>query len=220
MLQGKEYAACCVLVSDNWWDVAELLRRTERRAEVVRSTRETDIRIALDLDGVGESNIDTGLKVFDHMLDQIPHHSGVSLEVSCKGDLEVDEHHTMEDVAIALGEAIRTALGSKRGIDRYGFVLPMDECQAMVLLDFGGRADFVWSVPFTRERVGDVPTEMFKHFFKSMCVAMQCNLHIEAKGENNHHLIEGVFKAFARALKMAIRRDVFSYELPSSKGVL
>ena len=220
MLQGKEYAACCVLVSDNWWDVAELLRRTERRAEVVRSTRETDIRIALDLDGVGESKIDTGLKFFDHMLDQIPHHSGVSLEISCKGDLEVDEHHTMEDVAIALGEAIRTALGSKRGIDRYGFVLPMDECQAMVLLDFGGRADFVWSVPFTRERVGDVPTEMFKHFFKSMCVAMQCNLHIEAKGENNHHLIEGVFKAFARALKMAIRRDVFSYELPSSKGVL
>lgn len=220
MLQGKEYAACCVLVSDNWWDVAELLRRTERRAEVVRSTRETDIRIALDLDGVGESKIDTGLKFFDHMLDQIPHHSGISLEVSCKGDLEVDEHHTMEDVAIALGEAIRTALGSKRGIDRYGFVLPMDECQAMVLLDFGGRADFVWSVPFTRERVGDVPTEMFKHFFKSLCVAMQCNLHIEAKGENNHHLIEGVFKAFARALKMAIRRDVFSYELPSSKGVL
>ena len=220
LLQGKEYAACCVLVSDNWWDVAELLRRTERRAEVVRSTRETDIRIALDLDGVGESKIDTGLKFFDHMLDQIPHHSGISLEVSCKGDLEVDEHHTMEDVAIALGEAIRTALGSKRGIDRYGFVLPMDECQAMVLLDFGGRADFVWSVPFTRERVGDVPTEMFKHFFKSMCVAMQCNLHIEAKGENNHHLIEGVFKAFARALKMAIRRDVFSYELPSSKGVL
>ena len=220
MLQGKEYAACCVLVSDNWWDVAELLRRTERRAEVVRSTRETDIRITLDLDGVGESKIDTGLKFFDHMLDQIPHHSGVSLEVSCKGDLEVDEHHTMEDVAIALGEAIRTALGSKRGIDRYGFVLPMDECQAMVLLDFGGRADFVWSVPFTRERVGDVPTEMFKHFFKSMCVAMQCNLHIEAKGENNHHLIEGVFKAFARALKMAIRRDVFSYELPSSKGML
>ena len=220
MLQGREYAACCVLVSDNWWDVAELLRRSERRAEVVRSTRETDIRIALDLDGVDESKIDTGLKFFDHMLDQIPHHSGISLEVSCKGDLEVDEHHTMEDVAIALGEAIRTALGSKRGIDRYGFVLPMDECQAMVLLDFGGRADFVWSVPFTRERVGDVPTEMFKHFFKSMCVAMQCNLHIEAKGENNHHLIEGVFKAFARALKMAIRRDVFSYELPSSKGVL
>jgi imidazoleglycerol-phosphate dehydratase/histidinol-phosphatase len=154
------------------------------------------------------------------MLNQIVHHSGMSLKVMCKGDLEVDEHHTIEDVAIALGEAILQALGSKRGIDRYGFVLPMDECRAMVLIDFGGRADFVWNVPFTRERVGDVPTEMFKHFFKSMCVAMRCNLHIEAQGENNHHLIEGVFKAFARALKMAVRRDVFSYQLPSSKGVL
>jgi imidazoleglycerol-phosphate dehydratase/histidinol-phosphatase len=144
----------------------------------------------------------------------------MSLNVMCKGDLEVDEHHTIEDVAIALGEAILQALGSKRGIDRYGFVLPMDECRPMVLIDFGGRADFVWNVSFTRERVGDVPTEMFKHFFKSMCVAMRCNLHIEAQGENNHHLIEGVFKAFARALKMAVRRDVFSYQLPSSKGVL
>jgi imidazoleglycerol-phosphate dehydratase/histidinol-phosphatase len=220
MLQGKEYAACCCLVTDRWWDVAEYLRRIERRAEVVRTTRETDIRVAIDLDGGGGSKIDTGLKFFDHMLDQIPHHAGVALHVECKGDLDVDEHHTMEDVAIALGEAVRTALGSKQGIGRYGFVLPMDECQATVLLDFGGRADFVWSVPFTREMVGDVPTEMFKHFFKSMCVAMQCNLHIEARGENNHHLIEGVFKAFARALKMAIKRDVFSYELPSSKGVL
>ena len=220
MLQGKEWSSCCELVTDDWWQVAEFLRRTERRAEVSRTTRETDICVNIDLDGKCESGVDTGLKFFDHMLDQIVHHSGISLKVVCKGDLEVDEHHTMEDVAIALGDALRTALGSKRGIDRYGFVLPMDECQAMVLLDFGGRADFVWSVPFTRERVGDVPTEMFKHFFKSMCVAMQCNLHIEARGENNHHLIEGVFKAFARALKMAIRRDVFSYELPSSKGVL
>lgn len=220
MLQGKEWSSCCELVTDDWWQVAELLRRTERRTEVARKTRETDIRVVIDLDGKGESGVDTGLKFFDHMLDQIVHHSGVSLQVMCKGDLEVDEHHTMEDVAIALGEAVRQALGTKRGIDRYGFVLPMDECQAMVLLDFGGRSDFVWEVPFTRERVGDVPTEMFKHFFKSMCVAMQCNLHIEARGENNHHLIEGVFKAFARALKMAVRRDVFSYELPSSKGVL
>ena len=220
MLQGKEWSSCCELVTDDWWQVAELLRRTERRTEVARKTRETDICVVIDLDGKGESGVDTGLKFFDHMLDQIVHHSGVSLQVMCKGDLEVDEHHTMEDVAIALGEAVRQALGTKRGIDRYGFVLPMDECQAMVLLDFGGRSDFVWEVPFTRERVGDVPTEMFKHFFKSMCVAMQCNLHIEARGENNHHLIEGVFKAFARALKMAVRRDVFSYELPSSKGVL
>lgn len=154
------------------------------------------------------------------MLWQLPHHAGISLDLVCKGDLEVDEHHSMEDVAIALGQAIDTALGSKRGIDRYGFVLPMDECKAMVLIDFGGRADFVWDVEFTREYVGDTPTEMYKHFFKSLCVAMRCNLHISARGENNHHLIEGVFKAFARALRMAVRRDVFSYSLPSSKGVL
>ena len=220
MLKDKFYASTCVLVTNRWSEIAEFLRRTERRSEVVRKTSETDIRIEVDLDGGGESQVDTGLKFFDHMLWQLPHHAGVSLTALCKGDLEVDEHHTMEDVAIALGEAIYQALGSKRGIDRYGFVLPMDECRAMVLIDFGGRADFVWDVPFTRDRVGDVPTEMFKHFFKSMCVAMRCNLHIEARGENNHHLIEGVFKAFARALKMAIRRDVFKYDLPSSKGVL
>ena len=220
MLKDKPYASTCVLTTNRWSEIAEFLRRTERRAEVVRKTSETDIRIEVDLDGGGESQVDTGLKFFDHMLWQIPHHAGVSLTALCKGDLEVDEHHTMEDVAIALGEAIYQALGSKRGIDRYGFVLPMDECRAMVLIDFGGRADFVWDVPFTREMVGDVPTEMFKHFFKSLCVAMRCNLHIEARGENNHHLIEGVFKAFARALKMAVRRDVFKYDLPSSKGVL
>lgn len=220
MLKVKAFASTCVLATKRWGEIAEFLRQTERRATIVRKTSETDIRIELDIDGKGESNIDTGLKFFDHMLWQIVHHSGMSLTVECKGDLEVDEHHTIEDVAIVLGEAILQALGSKRGIDRYGFVLPMDECSAMVLIDFGGRADFVWGVEFTRERVGDVPTEMFKHFFKSMCVAMRCNLHIEAKGENNHHLIEGVFKAFARALKMAVRRDVFSYQLPSSKGVL
>ncbi len=220
MLEGKVFAESCVLKSPLWSEVSEFLRSSERKAQITRTTSETDIRIEIDLDDHGESKIDTGLKFFDHMLWQIPHHSGVSLVVECKGDLEVDEHHTMEDVAIALGEAIYQALGSKRGIDRYGFVLPMDECKAMVLIDFGGRADFVWNVPFTREMVGDVPTEMFKHFFKSLCVAMRCNLHIEASGENNHHLIEGVFKGFSRALKMAIRRDVFSYQLPSSKGVL
>ena len=220
MLKDKAFASTCVLITPRWADVAEFLRRSERVAVVERKTSETDIRIAIDLDGGSESQVDTGLKFFDHMLWQLPHHAGISLEALCKGDLEVDEHHTIEDVAIALGEAISKALGSKRGIDRYGFVLPMDECRAMVLIDFGGRADFVWDVPFTREMVGDVPTEMFKHFFKSLCVAMRCNLHIEARGENNHHLIEGVFKAFARALKMAIRRDVFKYDLPSSKGVL
>ena len=220
MLKDKAFASTCVLITPRWADVAEFLRRSERVAVVERKTSETDIRIAVDLDGGSESQVDTGLKFFDHMLWQLPHHAGISLEALCKGDLEVDEHHTIEDVAIALGEAISKALGSKRGIDRYGFVLPMDECRAMVLIDFGGRADFVWDVPFTREMVGDVPTEMFKHFFKSLCVAMRCNLHIEARGENNHHLIEGVFKAFARALKMAVRRDVFKYDLPSSKGLL
>lgn len=220
MLSGKPFAEACVKITPRWADVAEFLRRTDRTAVVERKTSETDIRIRIDLDGGVESQVDTGLKFFDHMLWQLPHHAGVSLTALCRGDLEVDEHHTIEDVAIALGEAILQALGSKRGIDRYGFVLPMDECRAMVLIDFGGRADFVWDVEFTRERVGDVPTEMFKHFFKSLCVAMRCNLHIEARGENNHHLIEGIFKAFARALKMAIRRDVFKYDLPSSKGVL
>ncbi|HRF86736.1 MAG TPA: bifunctional histidinol-phosphatase/imidazoleglycerol-phosphate dehydratase HisB [Alloprevotella sp.] len=198
----------CALITPSWAAIAEHIRR------------ETDICVETDLDGKEESHIDTGLKFFDHMLDQIPHHAGISLSVTCRGDLEVDEHHTMEDVAIALGEAIRTALGTKIGIDRYGFVLPMDESRALVLIDFGGRADFCWDVPFTREYVGDTPTEMFRHFFHTLCTAMQCNLHIRAQGENNHHLAESVFKAFARSLRMAIRRDVFSYELPSSKGIL
>ncbi len=191
-----------------------------RSASIARNTSETKIEVKINLDGNGESAIDTGLKFLDHMLWQIPHHAGITLVAKCKGDLEVDEHHTMEDVAIALGDALLKALGNKRGIERYGFVLPMDECDAMVLMDLGGRIDFQWSVPFTREYVGDTPTEMFKHFFQSLCCAMKCNLHISARGENNHHLIEGVFKAFARALKMAVRCDQFSYNLPSSKGVL
>ena len=220
MLDGCHYASSCVLMTDKWSDVAEYLRRIERKAFVRRTTAETDILVELDIDGGGKSHISTGLHFFDHMLQQIVHHSGMSLVVECNGDLEVDEHHTIEDVAIVMGEAIHKALGLKRGIDRYGFVLPMDECRAMVLLDFGGRADFVWNVQFTREYVGDVPTEMFRHFFKTLCIAMKCNLHISATGENNHHLIEGVFKAFARALKMAVRRDVFSYVLPSNKGML
>lgn len=191
-----------------------------RSAHICRKSAETDIEVHLNLDGKGKSGIDTGLNFLDHMLQQLVHHGGISLNLKCRGDLHVDEHHTMEDVAIVLGEAIYAALGSKRGIERYGFFLPMDECRALVLLDFGGRADFVWNVPFTRERVGDVPTEMFRHFFKSLCIAMKANLQIEASGENNHHLIEGVYKAFARALKCAVRRDIFKYELPSSKGML
>lgn len=210
----------CELMINDWQEIARHILSSDRTVTVVRNTSETRIAITLDLDGKGESAIDSGLKFFDHMLWQLPHHAGISLSLKCEGDLEVDEHHSMEDVAIALGQAIDAALGSKRGIDRYGFVLPMDECKAMVLIDFGGRADFVWDVEFSREYVGDTPTEMYRHFFKSLCVAMRCNLHISAKGENNHHLIEGVFKAFARALRMAVRRDVFSYSLPSSKGVL
>ena len=192
----------------------------KRAAKVVRKTRETEIEVSVDLDACGTDGIDTGLKFLDHMLDQIVHHAGIYLTVKAKGDLEVDEHHTMEDVAIVLGEALTKALGGKRGIERYGFVLPMDESKAMVLLDLGGRIEFVWDVEFKREFVGDVPTEMFWHFFRSLGAAMSCNLHISAKGENDHHIAEGIFKAFARALKMAVRREQFSYSLPSSKGVL
>ena len=206
--------------SPDWHAVALFILNSNRSAKIERKTSETEIKVKVILDGKGDSDIDTGLKFFDHMLDQIPHHSRISLSISCNGDLKVDEHHTIEDTAIALGEAIRKALGNKHGIDRYGFVLPMDESRAMVLLDFGGRADFQWKVAFTREYIGDTPTEMFPHFFKTLCHAMQCNMHIEASGENNHHLIEGVFKGFARALGMAIRRDPFSQSLPSSKGTL
>ena len=192
----------------------------KRAAKVVRNTRETHIEVSVDLDGKGTDGIDTGLKFLDHMLDQIVHHAGISLSVKATGDLEVDEHHTMEDVAIVLGEALIKALGDKRGIERYGFVLPMDESKAMVLMDLGGRIEFVWDVEFKREYVGDVPTEMFWHFFRSLGAAMSCNLHISAKGDNDHHIAEGIFKAFARALKMAVRKEEFSYSLPSSKGVL
>ena len=219
-MKKHSYAASCVLVTDSWKEIAEYLRMQERVATVTRETKETQISVTVDIDGKLSSKIETGLNFLNHMLDQIVHHAGVSLQVEAQGDLQVDEHHTIEDIAIVLGSAIVKALGDKRGIERYGFVLPMDECCAMVLMDFGGRTDFEWDVCFTREYVGDVPTEMFKHFFKSLASAMNCNLHISAKGENNHHLVEGVFKAFARALRMAVRRDTFNYNLPSSKGVL
>ena len=204
----------------SWAEIAETVRSSERCVHLQRKTRETDISLTLDLDGKGPSGISTGLHFFDHMLEQIPHHGGVSLALECQGDLEVDEHHTMEDTGIVLGQAIDAALGSKRGIERYGFALPMDECKALVLIDFGGRADFVWQVGFTREYIGDTPTEMFSHFFKSLCTAARCNLRIEAEGENNHHLTESVFKAFARALRQAVRRNVFDASVPSSKGTL
>ena len=218
---AEKLGAKALLVGElDWAQIAETIRSSERCAEVARKTAETDIYVRVDLDGKGPSGVDTGLKFFDHMLSQLPHHGGISLEIKCKGDLEVDEHHTMEDVGIALGDALRQALGDKRGTERYGFALPMDESRAIVLLDFGGRSELVWDVPFTREYVGDVPTEMFKHFFKSLSDAMKANLYVQARGENNHHLAEAVFKAFARSLKQAVRRDVFSYDLPSSKGLL
>ena len=204
----------------SWEQIVETIRSSERSAVVARKTRETDIYVRVDLDGKGTSAIDTGLKFLDHMLQQLVTHGGIALELTCRGDLEVDEHHTMEDTAIALGEALRQALGDKRGIGRYGFALPMDESRAIVLLDLGGRSELVWDVHFTREYVGDVPTEMFKHFFKSLSSSLQANIYVEARGENNHHLAEGIYKAFARTLKQAAARNVFSYDLPSSKGLL
>ncbi|MCR4569892.1 MAG: bifunctional histidinol-phosphatase/imidazoleglycerol-phosphate dehydratase HisB [Bacteroidales bacterium] len=218
---AENLGARALLVSEmSWAEVAETIRSSERSAVIARKTAETDIYVRVDLDGKGASAIDTGLKFLDHMLNQLVTHGGLALEIRCKGDLEVDEHHTMEDVGIALGEALRQALGHKRGIERYGFALPMDESRALVLLDFGGRSELVWDVQFTREYVGDVPTEMFHHFFKSLSNAMQANLYVQARGENNHHLAEGIFKAFARSVKQAVRRNVFSYDLPSSKGLL
>ena len=204
----------------SWEQIVETIRSTERSAAISRKTAETDITLRVDLDGAGASCVDTGVKFLDHMLQQLVTHGGIALELRCKGDLEVDEHHTVEDCAIVLGEALRKALGDKRGIDRYGFALPMDESRAIVLLDFGGRSELVWDVQFTREYVGDMPTELFQHFFKSLANAMQANIYVQARGENNHHLAEGIFKAFARSLKQAVRRNVFSYDLPSSKGLL
>ena len=199
----------------------ELLQEYESRsARVIRTTNETSVSVSVDLDNSGTGGISTGLSFLDHMLMQIVHHGGIMLTINASGDLEVDEHHTMEDVAITLGQALSKALGEKRGIERYGFALPMDESEAIVLLDFGGRIDFKWEVTFYGERVGDVPTQMFRHFFQSLCSAMNCNLHISARGENDHHIAEAIFKAFARALKAAVRRDPFNYEIPSSKGLL
>lgn len=192
----------------------------ERHVRIVRDTKETKITLELDLDSMGSGRISTGLPFFDHMLEQIPNHGGVALSIDAKGDLQVDEHHTIEDVGIVLGEAINAALGSKLGIARYGFVLPMDDCDAAVLMDFGGRIDFRWNAEFNREKVGDVPTEMFSHFFQSVCAGAKCNLHIRAEGGNDHHKAEAIFKAFARALRMAVARTPFPYELPSSKGIL
>ena len=210
----------CALITPSWDRISDFLRGGSRTASVKRTTSETDIDIAIDLDGTGACDISTGLGFFDHMLCQIGKHSGMNLTVKVKGDTWVDEHHTIEDTAIALGNALRIALGDKRGIERYGFVLPMDDCQCTVALDFGGRSWLVWDAEFHREKIGEMPTEMFLHFFKSLSDSARMNLYISARGDNEHHKIEGIFKALARAIKMAIRRDVFTYQLPSTKGVL
>ena len=204
----------------SWDKICELLFAGERTAEVKRTTKETDIYIKVNLDGTGRCDISTGLGFFDHMLEQIGKHGMMDLTIHTKGDLEVDEHHTIEDTAIALGECILTALGDKRGIERYGYCLPMDDCLCSVALDFGGRPWLVWDAEFHREKIGEMPTEMFLHFFKSLSDAARMNLNIKAEGENEHHKIEGIFKALARSLKMAVRRDIYHYELPSTKGML
>ena len=204
----------------SWDKICELLFAGERTAEVRRTTKETDIHIKVNLDGTGKCDISTGLGFFDHMLEQIGKHGSIDLLIHTKGDLEVDEHHTIEDTAIALGECILTALGNKRGIERYGYCLPMDDCLCSVALDFGGRPWLVWDATFTREKIGEMPTEMFLHFFKSLSDAAKMNLNIKAEGQNEHHKIEGIFKALARSLKMAVRRDIYHYELPSTKGML
>jgi imidazoleglycerol-phosphate dehydratase/histidinol-phosphatase len=209
-----------VLESPNWKDIYEYLKLPERTVTHIRNTNETKIEIVLTLDGTGKADIKTGLAFFDHMLDQIARHGSLDLNIQCKGDLHIDEHHTIEDVGIALGEAFLKALGNKKGIERYGFLLPMDDCLAQVAIDFGGRNWIVWEAEFKREKIGGMPTEMFFHFFKSFSDAAKANLNIKAEGENEHHKIESIFKAFAKAIKMAVKRDINNNSLPSTKGVL
>lgn len=219
-LVAKNLQDTCVLITTDWYEIAAFLQLPPRMAEVKRKTNETDIYIALNLDGSGKTNISTGLHFFDHMLEQIGRHGNCDLTVQVKGDLHVDEHHTVEDTALALGEAFLKALGNKKRIERYGFLLPMDDCLAQAAIDFSGRPWLVWDVTFQRERVGDLPTEMVYHFFKSFSDTAKCNLNIKAEGQNEHHKIEGIFKALAKAIKMAVSRSLSNSEMPSTKGVL
>ncbi len=208
------------LETNDWEAIYKFLKTTERIGSIERNTNETKIKIDLNLDGTGKSNIDTGIAFFDHMLDQIARHGQLDLDLKVEGDLEVDEHHTIEDTAIALGEVFATTLGNKLGIERYGFALPMDDCLSQVTLDFGGRNWLVWEADFKREMIGKMPTEMFYHFFKSFTDGAKCNLNIKVEGDNEHHKIEAIFKAFAKAIKMAVKQDVEKMILPSTKGVL
>ena len=216
----KEINDSIALKTTSWEKIYEFLKLKERSSEINRKTNETDIFIKLNLDGTGNSDISTGLDFFDHMLDQISRHGQMDLEIKVKGDLEVDEHHTIEDTAIALGEAFSLALGNKLGIERYGFCLPMDDCLAQAAIDFGGRNWLVWDAEFKREMIGKMPTEMFLHFFKSFTDGAKANLNIKAEGTNEHHKIEAIFKSFAKAIKMAVKRDTEKMILPSTKGML
>ena len=209
-----------VLETQSWEDIYNFLKQPPRKVAHSRNTNETKIEVEINLDGNGKADIKTGLGFFDHMLEQVARHSGMDLKIHCNGDLHIDEHHTIEDVALALGESVLLALGDKRGIERYGFLLPMDDCLAQVSIDFGGRNWLVWDADFKREKIGEMPTEMFYHFFKSFSDASKSNLNIKAEGTNEHHKIEAIFKAFAKSIKMAIRRDPLNNNLPTTKGIL
>ena len=210
----------CSFIAGDWSAIFAYLLRNRRRAQIVRETSETKIRIDLSLDGTNQYKISTGIGFFDHMLEQIARHGGIDLEVEVTGDLYIDEHHTIEDTGLALGKAFSQALGDRRGIDRYGFLLPMDESEAKASMDLGGRSAMVWKAAFSREKIGDMPTEMFEHFFKSFSDSAKCNLHIEVEGKNEHHKAEAIFKAFAKALQQAVKRNPWQSEIPSTKGAL
>ena len=209
-----------VLETPHWEAIYNYLKLPPRKIIHQRNTNETKIKVEVNLDGTGKSAVNTGLAFFDHMLDQLARHGNMDLNIECNGDLHIDEHHSIEDTGIALGEAIAQALGNKRGIERYGFLLPMDDCLAQVAIDFGGRNWIEWEAEFKREKIGEMPTEMFYHFFKSFSDAAKCNLNIKAAGENEHHKIESIFKAFAKSIKMAVKRDINNNALPTTKGLL
>lgn len=217
--QLGDLGGSCALVTTSWHDIATFLR-PKRQASVERNTKETQIKVTINLDGTGQSAISTGLGFFDHMLDQVARHGSIDLAVETRGDLHIDEHHTIEDTAITIGEAFHAAVGDKKGMARYGFCLPMDDCLAQVAIDFGGRPWLVWDAEFKREKIGEMPTEMFYHFFKSFSDSAKCNLNMKAEGTNEHHKIEALFKAFARSIRMAVKKDAQSNELPSTKGML